>query len=219
MDFASQDSAAERATIDHLDPPALRELLGRFCSGVTVVATEGPAGVDGFACQSFSALSLDPPMVLISVMRQSRTLPVLLDRGDFAVSVLGADAAEVSATVGGRDPDKFSRVPLDRTGRGLPVVSGSLAWFDCSVARVVDGGDHVVILADVHGAGPADRDGDPLLFFRGRYEQIARPAPTVTPEITRPVTPSAAPDLAAVGSARHRELAGALTGYTPGDWF
>ena len=146
-----------------------------------------------------------------------------LDRGDFAVSVLGADAAEVSATVGGRDPDKFSRVPLDRTGRGLPVVSGSLAWFDCSVARVVDGGDHVVILADVHGAGPADRDGDPLLFFRGRYEQIARPAPTVTPEITRPVTPSVtpsvAPDLAAVGSARHRELAGALTGYTPGDWF
>lgn len=207
MDFASQDSAAERATIDHLDPPALRELLGRFCSGITVVATEGPAGVAGFACQSFSALSLDPPMVLISVMRQSRTLPVLLDRGSFAVSVLGADAAEVSATVGGRDRDKFSRVPLDRTGRGMPVVSGSLAWFDCSVARVVDGGDHVVILADVHGAGPTDRGGDPLLFFRGRYEHISRPVPAVTPEV------------AAVGSVRHRDLAGALAGYTPGDWF
>lgn len=187
------------------DPVALRDLLGRFCTGVTVVATNGPTGVTGFACQSFSALSLDPPMVLISVMRQSRTLPVLLEKGDFAVSVLGADAAEVSAVVGSRDPDKFAHVPLDRTGRGLPIVAGSLAWFDCSVARVVEGGDHVVILADVTGAGPTEHGGDPLLFFQGRYTELARPVP----DPVRACTPA----------STDRELVGAALGYDVGDWF
>ena len=206
--------------IDHHDPVALRELLGRFCSGITVVATEGPAGVVGFAFQSFSALSLDPPMVLISVMRRSRTLPVLLERGDFAVSVLGSDAAEVSATVGGRDPDKFSRVPLAWTGRGTPVIAGSLAWFDCSVTRVVDGGDHVVILAEVNGAGPQDCSGDPLLFFRGRYEQMARPMPTVPTAVTHAATPGIASAAAAAAvDGAYREPVGALAGYVPGDWF
>lgn len=213
------DIAVDSA-IDHHDPVALRELLGRFCSGITVVATEGPAGVAGFACQSFCALSLDPPMVLISVMRQSRTLPVLLERGEFAVSVLGSDAAEVSATVGGRDPDKFSRVPLARTGSGMPVIAGSLAWFDCSVARVVDGGDHVVILADVNGAGPHDCSGDPLLFFRGRYEQMARPMPTVPAAVTHAATPGIASAAAAAAvDGAYREPVGALAGYVPGDWF
>jgi len=213
--------------IDHHDPVALRTLLGRFCTGVTVVATEGPDGVAGFACQSFSALSLDPPMVLISVMRQSRTLPVLLEQGDFAVSVLGADAADVSAVVGSREPDKFSRVPLGRTGRGQPIISGAPAWFDCSVARVVDGGDHVVILADVRGAGPVEGPGDPLLFFAGRYAQIARPAAaTEAPSTTSPVTASPAIDSPAAPTPVTttpvppvRELADALTGYSPGDWF
>lgn len=201
--------------IDPHDPVALRDLLGRFCTGVTVVATDGPAGVAGFACQSFSALSLDPPMVLISVMRQSRTLPVLLEQGDFAVSVLGADDAEVSAVVGGRDANKFSRVPLAWTGRGLPIVAGALAWFDCSVARVVNGGDHVVILADVKGAGPADSAGDPLLFFRGRYEALARSVPPSVPADAPAPDPVLAPEPAPI----HRALAGALPGYDAGDWF
>lgn len=217
MDTVPTDFVAPDSAIDHRDPLALRELLGRFCSGITVVATEGPAGVAGFACQSFSALSLDPPMVLISVMRQSRTLPVLLERGDFAVSVLGADAAEVSATVGGRDPDKFSRIPLTRTERGMPAIAGALAWFDCSVARVVDGGDHVVILADVHGAGPAEHHGDPLLFFRGRYERMARPTPAIPTADTR----ATGPGVTAASGADHgrTEPAFALAGYVPGDWF
>ena len=187
-------------TIDASDAVALRGLLGRFCTGVTVVATENTAGeVVGFACQSFSALSLDPPMILISVMRTSNTLPVLLERGEFTVSVLGEDAHEISVTVGSRAADKFSRVPLGRVSSGLPTLRGSLAWFDCSVARVVEGGDHIVVLADVREAGPTECDTRPLLYYNGGYNELARREPA-------PVVPE-------------RELATALSAYTTNDWF
>ena len=187
-------------TIDAADAVALRGLLGRFCTGVTVVATENTAGdVVGFACQSFSALSLDPPMILISVMRTSNTLPVLLEREEFTVSVLGEDAHEISATVGSRAADKFARVPLTRTGSGLPALRDPLAWFDCSVARVVEGGDHIVVLADVREAGPTECDARPLLYYNGGYGGLARTEPaTVTPE---------------------RELLTAMSAYTTDDWF
>lgn len=187
-------------TIDARDPVSLRRLLGRFCTGVTVVTTaNNERGVVGFACQSFSALSLDPPMILISVMRSSNTLPVLLERGEFTVSVLGEEAQAVSATVGSRAADKFAWVPLRRTRHGLPVLRGALAWFDCSISRVVEGGDHIVVLADVRDAGPAENDNRPLLFFNGGYGGLAQPEPTtVAPE---------------------RELAAALSVYGADEWF
>lgn len=187
-------------TIDARDTVSLRRLLGRFCTGVTVVATKNSEGdVVGFACQSFSALSLDPPMILISVMRTSNTLPVLLERGEFTVSVLGEEAQAVSATVGSRAADKFARVPLGRTRCGLPVLRDALAWFDCSVSRVVEGGDHIVILADVRDAGPVESDSRPLLFFNGCYGELSRPEPaTVAPE---------------------RELAAALSVYHADEWY
>src|SRR5699024_6197928 len=175
-------------TIDAGDAVALRGLLGRFCTGVTVVATANTAGdVVGFACQPFSALSLAPPIILISVTRRSSAVPVL------------PGPESCPATVGSRAADKFARVPLTRTGSGLPALRDPLAWFDCSVARVVEGGDHIVVLADVREAGPTECDARPLLYYNGGYGGLARTEPaTVTPE---------------------RELLTAMSAYTTDDWF
>ncbi|MFL0578691.1 flavin reductase family protein [Dietzia sp. 179-F 9C3 NHS] len=187
-------------TIDPTHQTDFRRLLGRFCTGVCIVTTrDGDDEVVGFACQSFSGLSLDPPMVLISVMSSSRTLPHLLARDEFAVSVLAEGAEDISSVVGSRAEDKFAAVPLAETPSGLPVVEGSLAWFDCSVASVVEGGDHIVILGRVRSAGAAEGGGRPLLFFEGRYTEMHDPVIAPTPS--------------------GDQLASLLTAAGPGTWF
>ena len=151
-------------------------------------------------------------MVLISVMRTSRTLPLLIEHGEFGVSVLGEDAGAVSSTVASRAPDKFSRVPLDFSERGLPLVHGALAWFDCSVNRVVEAGDHVLVLGDVIEAGPAENESRPLLFYRSAYESLSKkPTQRVhSPQKEESIRP-----------VRERAMAAACAtaGFSLDDWF
>ncbi|MBP2478096.1 3-hydroxy-9,10-secoandrosta-1,3,5(10)-triene-9,17-dione monooxygenase reductase component [Crossiella equi] len=146
-----------------------RGVLGHFCTGVAVVTAPGPVG---FACQSFAALSLDPPLVLFCAGRESRSLPVVREHGVFAVNLLGEAQREVSAVFGRRGPDKFTQVQWTPLASGAPLLTGSLTWLDCAVRAVHDGGDHVIVVGEVLELGP-DSPERPLLFYRGRYTGIA----------------------------------------------
>ena len=151
-----------------LDPARFRSVLGHFCTGVAVVtACDGDEPV-GFACQSFAALSLDPPLVLFCPARTSRTWPVIERAGRFAVNVLSGEQRDVSVTFGARGADKFASVDWTRAPSGAPLLTGALTWIDCALDAVHEAGDHHVVIGRVTALGEVS-DAQPLLFYRGRY--------------------------------------------------
>ncbi|GGJ32081.1 monooxygenase [Streptomyces brasiliensis] len=150
-----------------------RRVLGSFATGVTVVTAPAGGGEDrpaGFACQSFSSLSLDPPLVAFMVGRTSTTWPRLARAGVFCVNVLAAHQGELCRGFAVRGAEKFAGVAYDAAPvSGSPRLAGTLAWVDCTVHAVHTGGDHLIVVGRVDALGTADEDADPLLFHRGRF--------------------------------------------------
>ncbi|MGC5344424.1 flavin reductase family protein [Streptomyces sp. DT24] len=145
-----------------------RTVLGHFCTGVTVVTSIDRGGPAGFTCQSFSALSLDPPLVLVCVRKESATWPGIRRSGRFAVSVLAADQRSIGDRFARSGIDRFAGTEWRPSPAGLPLISGALAWIECSVTDEIDAGDHTVVVAAVTGLETGTA-GAPLLFHRGRY--------------------------------------------------
>ncbi len=154
--------------VEVIDPRLMRDVLGHFASGVTVVTADGGRGPLGFTCQSFSSLSLDPPLVAIAPARTSTTWPRLRDVGRFCVNVLAEDQSDLSATFARSGVDKFAGVSWQPSRHGSPVLAGVVAWIDCTLWAEYDGGDHTIVAARVLDLG-ADPDRRPLLFHRGAY--------------------------------------------------
>jgi len=153
-----------------------RQVLGHFCTGVTVITTVDADGPAGFACQSFAALSLDPPLVLFCPGRTSATWPRIAAAGHFCANVLSSRQQDLARTFGTTGPDKFDGVAWSPSASGAPVLAGALTWIGAVVEAVHEAGDHHVVLGRVTELGPC-RAARPLLFYRGRYaETAARPA-------------------------------------------
>ena len=156
-----------------IDPRTFRNVLGQFCTGITIITTVDDGVPIGFACQSFAALSLDPPMVLFCPTKQSRSWAAIEATGRFCVNMLHEDQQHVSARFGSREPDKFAGIDWRASELGSPIIEGSLAHIDCTVASVHDGGDHFVVFGAVQSMSePAALKPRPLLFYRGEYTGI-----------------------------------------------
>ncbi|MFJ9726211.1 flavin reductase family protein [Streptomyces sp. NPDC101209] len=156
-----------------VDPARFRRVLGSFATGVTVVTAPPGPGEDtpaGFACQSFSSLSLDPPLVAFMVGRTSTTWPRIARAGVFCVNVLSAGQDELCRSFAVSGADKFAGVAHDPAPvSGSPRLTGALAWIDCTVHAVHTGGDHLIVVGRVEALGTGDEEGEPLLFHRGRF--------------------------------------------------
>ncbi|MFG3010328.1 flavin reductase family protein [Streptomyces cinerochromogenes] len=152
-----------------------RRVLGGFASGVTVItapAVDGEPGPAGFACQSFSSLSLEPPLVCFMVGRSSTTWPRIARAGVFCVNVLGAGQEELCRGFAVSGGDKFAGVAYDPAPvSGAPRLDGAAAWIDCTVHAVHTGGDHLIVVGRVDALG-ADGPEEPLLFHRGRFVRL-----------------------------------------------
>lgn len=161
---------AESAVVtEAIDPKEFRQALGHFCTGVTVVTAIGDSGEPvGFACQSFAALSLDPPLVLFCPGKNSRTWPMMERAGHFCVNVLTEAQRDVSTVFGKGGADKFACVDWTTAPSGAPVLANVLTWIDCSVETVHDAGDHYIVVGRVRTLGPHHAER-PLLFYRGAY--------------------------------------------------
>ncbi|MFJ3303899.1 flavin reductase family protein [Streptomyces sp. NPDC086549] len=159
------------ALTDALDTALFRKVLGSFCSGVVVVAALGPDGPHGLTCQSFSSLSLDPPLVLLSAARTSKSWPRIRRIGTFCINILAEQHQELSTQMARSGTDKFAGVDWDTTPLGAPRLRGTVAWLDCTLHAEYDGGDHTVVVAAVHNLGvhPHIR---PLLYYQGRYATL-----------------------------------------------
>jgi flavin reductase (DIM6/NTAB) family NADH-FMN oxidoreductase RutF len=163
------------------DPAALRRALGRYATGVTVVTARAPgrgAAPVGVTVNSFTSVSLDPPLLLWCLDLRSSTRPVFLAAGWFAVNVLAADQAALSARFAARGAaDKFAGLDWTEGLGGSPLLPGCLARFECRTERAVEVGDHVVLIGRVLRASHRE-EGEPLLFLGGRYRLPGPPPAT-----------------------------------------
>jgi flavin reductase (DIM6/NTAB) family NADH-FMN oxidoreductase RutF len=148
-----------------------RIALGRFATGVTLVSTMGPDGSPvGFVANSFSSLSLDPPLVLWSPAISSRRYPVFAAARHFAIHVLARDHADWPARFA-RDGAGFTGLDWHQTPEGVPVLPGALSRFDCIQHATHPGGDHLIIVGRVLRV--TLEEGEPLVFAQGKYGGFA----------------------------------------------
>ena len=149
-------------------PEHYRTTMGHFCTGVTIVTAMAPDGPAGFTCQSFSSLSLDPPTVLVCPQKASSSWPRIEAAGHFVVNVLAEPQEEICRSFARSGADKFAGVgwrPAPATG--APMLRDCLAWIECRLDSVLDGGDHLIAVGRVLELEVGE--GKPLLFYRGGF--------------------------------------------------
>ena len=117
-----------------------------------------------------SSLSLDPLLLLVCFDREARTLPIVRETRRFGVNVLATDGADLARRFASKHEGKFDEV-LHEIREGVPVLGGAIAWVACDLAELLPGGDHVIGIGAVTAA--SERDGDPLLWYRGGYAALA----------------------------------------------
>lgn len=151
------------------DSRALRSALGQFATGITVVTTRAGSNGPfvGLTVNSFSALSLEPPLILWSLRCSSPSLPVFEEADRFVVNVLAEAQVEVSRRFASPQADKFEGVPHAENAWGLPLLHGASAWFECRTVSRQIAGDHCLFIAEVERFTLSE--AAPLLFHAGGY--------------------------------------------------
>ncbi|MFD1218352.1 flavin reductase family protein [Microbulbifer celer] len=151
---------------------ALRDTLGQFTTGVTVVTTVDSSGEPvGMTVNSFNSVSLDPALILWSIDRSALSYSAFTQGQGFAVHVLKGDQQHVSNLFAGRGADKFGQVKWHTGPGGIPQLDDCAALFHCRRVQNIDGGDHTILLGEVVEFSATG--GDPLVFHCGRYRALA----------------------------------------------
>lgn len=156
------------------DNRAFRDALGRFGTGVTVVTCATPTGPIGITANSFSSVSLDPPLVLWAPAKSSSRYPFFMAAQQFAIHVMGAEQFDLCKAFA-RSASAFDAAEWRLSASGVPLIEGCLARFECQQAAAHDGGDHSILLGRVERV--MARDGAPLLFQGGQYGSFAASSP------------------------------------------
>jgi 3-hydroxy-9,10-secoandrosta-1,3,5(10)-triene-9,17-dione monooxygenase reductase component len=157
---------------DVLEPDAasFRSVLGHFATGITVItAMDGDEPV-GIAANSFTSVSLDPPLVLFCAAKSSSTWPRIHRAGHFTVNVLDEHQEEISQLFAERGADRFGRISW-RIGSQGPILDDVHAFLDCTIDAEHDAGDHIIVVGRVQKLG-LTADAGPLLFYQGRYGRL-----------------------------------------------
>ncbi len=154
-----------------IDPTSFREALGQFASGVTVVTTRGAGGEPlGLTVSAFCSVSLDPPLVLVSIEERSETHSGFRSSGRFGVSVLAEGQADVSRLFARSGPEKFRHLALETGTHGVSLVPGALVHLECAVRAAHAAGDHTVYVGEILRL--AVHPGRPLVYHRGTYRHL-----------------------------------------------
>lgn len=155
-----------------------RHALGCFATGVTVITSIGPRGeLLGNTVNSFTSVSLDPPLILWCMGRHAMSLRSYLSTDQFVVNILSSDQQHLSAAFAKAGADKFSGIDYETGVTGCPILTGAAAVFECKTRHTYMGGDHVIFVGEVVSAA-FEPNGEPLLFHRGKYGRLAADDPT-----------------------------------------
>ena len=156
------------------DVRALRDALGCFATGVTVVTlppeTEGAVPI-GVTVSSFNSVSLDPPLVLFSIDKASYSLKYFQAASHYVVNVLADDQQALSGHFATHGPERWNDIDFDCWESGAPVLTGTVAAFECAAEQQVDGGDHVIFIGRIAKMA-CHPDKHPLLYVRGHYARL-----------------------------------------------
>lgn len=163
-----------------IDQASYRKALGQFATGVTIITVQHGALMHGMTANAFSALSLDPPLVLFCVGKQARMAGLLPGADGFAINVLSADQEQVAGHFAGQIEVDADEVEQLIHGPVAPLIPGALVSLSCALAELHEGGDHWIVVGRVIEIHEMDTrlPRPPLLFFRSRYATlIERPVP------------------------------------------
>ena len=152
------------------DSALQRQIMGRFATGVTLVTARSDEKILGMTANAVLSLSLDPPLILVSVNKKNQMRKFLKKSNCFAINVLRDDQEEISRRFATPGPKDFSDLELVESKTGSPVLVNALAFIDCQIVQVVPGGDHDMFIGEPL-AGET-RDGNPLIFYSGQYTQL-----------------------------------------------
>jgi flavin reductase (DIM6/NTAB) family NADH-FMN oxidoreductase RutF len=154
------------------DPRTLRDALGCFATGVTVVTCVDADGQPaGLTVNSFTSVSLDPPLLLVCLAKRAASADALVTASHFAVNVLQTGQQPASIRFSTRDQDRFGTTPWSTGEAGAPILRDSMGVFECERYAVHEGGDHHILIGQVVKA-TFDAQLDPLLYFRGSYRRL-----------------------------------------------
>jgi flavin reductase (DIM6/NTAB) family NADH-FMN oxidoreductase RutF len=181
---AATPSSPAQAALPEVDPQAYREVLGRFVTGVTVVTTleqKAEGGQPwGTTVNSFTGVSLDPPLILVCIGRGRSIHPIIERTRLFGVNVLGEGSQQLSDCFAGAPSElprsAFCNAGYELSGSGVPALEHAIAFLACQVAEVIPAGDHTIYIGRVLETATRDEPGWPLLYFRRRYLAIERAA-------------------------------------------
>jgi 3-hydroxy-9,10-secoandrosta-1,3,5(10)-triene-9,17-dione monooxygenase reductase component len=150
------------------DAATYRTVLGHFATGVVIItAIDGNEPV-GMAANSFTSVSLDPPLVLFCAAKASSTWPRIETSGKWAANILDEDGEEVCRLFAQKGADRFARIAYTPGRTGSPILEDALAFVDCETIEKYDAGDHLIVVGRVIELG-YQHEGKPLLFYRGGY--------------------------------------------------
>jgi 3-hydroxy-9,10-secoandrosta-1,3,5(10)-triene-9,17-dione monooxygenase reductase component len=163
-------------TTSTFNPRELRNCLGEFTTGVTVITSIGDVSQPiGVTANSFSALSLEPPLVLWSLSKKSGSLALFTAHGYFAVNILSNEQQDIAMSFSRPSADRFTGVPFHQGTQALPLLENCLAHFVCKVSQALDQGDHVLFIGEVlEFTRAANHEAlKPLVFSRGKFADLA----------------------------------------------
>lgn len=153
------------------DSKKQRQIMGQFATGVTIASTVVNGQSWGMTANAVTSLSLEPPLVLLAVVRDSKSLEMFQSGGCFALNILAEDQQDLSNRFASTGPKHFDDLETKTAETGSPILTNALAWVDCRVVDILPGGDHDIFIGEIL-AGDL-REGRPLLFYGGRYAELA----------------------------------------------
>ncbi|GAC1617090.1 MAG: flavin reductase family protein [Candidatus Acidiferrum sp.] len=159
-----------------IGPEVFRKVVSQFTTGVTVVTAESlPGQVHGMTANSFTSVSLDPPLVLVCVDHRARLLSCIMEKRRFGVSILNESQQELSLYFAKADQSEEENEKLGVryrwTDSGVPILAGTMAQFTCLLNTSHPAGDHMILVAEVESAEIGS--GQPLLYFKSQYRRLA----------------------------------------------
>ncbi|MEM6722475.1 MAG: flavin reductase family protein [Bacteroidota bacterium] len=158
-----------------IDSKSFRKVLGQFPTGVTIITSKLGEQTYGFTANSFTSVSLDPPLVLFCMNKDSEGYPLISESKVFAVNLLSREQEELSNRFANPSMDmdqRYEGLDFQSAQTGCPILPGTLGFLDCRLHQLLDGGDHWILIGEVIDIEA--QDGDPLLYFQGRYASVAK---------------------------------------------
>jgi flavin reductase (DIM6/NTAB) family NADH-FMN oxidoreductase RutF len=151
-------------------PDEYKDTLRKFATGVTLVTVASGGQVHGMTASSFASLSLDPPLVLVCLEKGSRTRAMVVESEAFAVNVLSAAQEGIAQAFSTSGPKSFESIAHHPGRSDVPLLDDAIAWIQCDVRNIVDGGDHDIVIGEVVEC--ANAEGSPLLYFDRHYRSL-----------------------------------------------